>query len=115
MAAIGICWEDVWDLYSWEILHIWCPAVPADGPTPGAGPIGFCWEDDVWDAGSWEDGSWCPRTIAIITPIDKTWCFSRRGERDLLSCLRRSDETIQALRRPPECPDELACPVGGCT
>jgi hypothetical protein len=54
-------------------------------------------------------------SITLVYPIDKTWCFSRRGERDLLSCLRRSDESILALRRPPECPDELACPVGGCT
>jgi hypothetical protein len=48
-------------------------------------------------------------------PIDVNFCFGRRGERDLLSCLRRSDEEITALRRAPECPDKFACPTGGCT
>jgi hypothetical protein len=76
--------------------------------------IGICWED-CWVDNSWEKGVWCPLVITPVYPIDKTWCFSRRGDRDLISCLRRSDETFQALRRPPECPNELACPVGGCT
>jgi hypothetical protein len=42
-------------------------------------------------------------------------CFGRRFERGLVSCLRRADEDELALRRPPECPTELACPVGGCS
>jgi hypothetical protein len=52
--------------------------------------------------------------ITPIYPIDKTWCYSRRGNREIFSCLRRPDESLLALRRPPECPDKYACPQSGC-
>lgn len=76
--------------------------------------IGICWDADAWEEDTWEEGIWCPLVLAEVDRNLDNCLNRRRSERDLISCLRRGEESVLVLRRPPECPDKFACPQSGC-